>query len=146
MLDEMNDSNFIFNVFLLWWIIALLFVLLFLLEAMDMLWKKEFWLLSVTMSFNFSDVKKLASKLKESVSSNVTSLLQNSNSGNNVSSSIKNGINGVIQSVKTGSMAVGAKIVQTKDSLLTKTNEVIDAVIAPCQIKYIVDNLGILSF
>ena len=98
------------------------------------------------MSFNFSDVKKLASKLKESVSSNVTSLLQNSNSGNNVSSSIKNGINGVIQSVKTGSMAVGAKIVQTKDSLLTKTNEVIDVVIAPCQIKYIVDNLGIRSF
>lgn len=146
MLDEMNDSNFIFNVFLLWWIIALLFVLLFLLETMDMLWKKEFWLLSVTMSFNFSDVKKLASKLKESVSSNVTSLLQNSNSGNNVSSSIKNGINGVIQSVKTGSMAVGAKIVQTKDSLLTKTNEVIDVVIAPCQIKYIVDNLGIRSF
>ena len=142
----MNDSNFIFNVFLLWWIIALLFVLLFLLETMDMLWKKEFWLLSVTVSFNFSDVKKLASKLKESVSSNVTSLLQNSNSGNNVSSSIKNGINGVIQSVKTGSMAVGAKIVQTKDSLLTKTNEVIDVVIAPCQIKYIVDNLGIRSF
>ena len=90
MLDEMNDSNFIFNVFLLWWIIALLFVLLFLLETMDMLWKKEFWLLSVTMSFNFSDVKKFASKLKESVSSNVTSLLQNSNSGNNVSSSILN--------------------------------------------------------
>ena len=146
MLDEMNDSDFIFNVFLLWWIIALLFVLLFLSENMDMLWQKEFWLLSVTMSFNFSDVKKLASKLKESVSSNVTSLLQNSNSGNNVSSSIKNGINGVIQSVKTGSMAVGAKIVQTKDSLLTKTNEVIDVVIAPCQIKYIVDNLGILSF
>ena len=52
--------------------------------------------MSVTMSFNFSDVKKFASKLKESVSSNVTSLLQNSNSGNNVSSSIKNGINGVI--------------------------------------------------
>ena len=142
----MNDSDFIFNVFLLWWIIVFLFVLLFLLETMDMLWKKEFWLLSVTMSFNFSDVKKFASKLKESVSSNVTSLLQNSNSGNNVSSSIKNGINGVIQSVKTGSMAVGAKIVQTKDSLLTKTNEVIDVVIAPCQIKYIVDNLGIRSF
>lgn len=95
------------------------------------------------MSFSFSGVMKFANKLKDSVSSNVNSFLQSSD---NQSGSIKESISGVFQSVKSGSIAMGSKIAQTAESLLTKNTELISVVIAPNQIKYIIDNLGSSCF
>lgn len=92
------------------------------------------------MSFSFSGVMKFANKLKDSVSSNVNSFLQGSDNQNG--GSIKDSISEVFQNVKSGSIAMGSKIAQTAESLLTKNTDLISVVITPNQIKYIIDNLG----
>lgn len=96
------------------------------------------------MSFSLSSVKKFASKLKDSISSNTSASSQSSTSINQTASSLKNSLSEVFSSVKSGSIAVGNKIAQTAENLLSKNTDIISIVINSSQLSYIRDNLGIL--
>ena len=93
------------------------------------------------MSFSFSRVKDFASKVKDTVTSNVTSIVQNNPTLSHAGSSIKEGFSEVISSVKSTSAAVGKQIA---DNLTTKTNSSVSVSIRGSEIRYIVDNMGVL--
>ena len=91
------------------------------------------------MSFSFSRVKDFASKVKDTVASNVNSIVQNNPALSHAGSSIKEGFSEVISSVKSTSAAV-----QIADNLTTKTNSSVSVSIRGSEVRYVVDNMGIL--
>lgn len=94
------------------------------------------------MSFSFASVKKLASKLKDSITTNTGTIPQNGGGQTQTSTSFIDSFSGVISSVKSGSIAVGNKIAQTAETFLAKNTEIIDVKINGSQLNYIKDNLG----
>ena len=64
------------------------------------------------MSFSFGSIKSFASRVKESVSSNLDSFKSSTSSSANVKS-VKTGFSNMLQSVKESSAAVGKQIAQT---------------------------------
>ena len=93
------------------------------------------------MSLSFSRVKDFASKVKDTVASNVNSIVQNNPALSHAGSSIKEGFSEVISSVKSTSAAVGKQIA---DNLTTKTNSSVSVSIRGSEVRYVVDNMGIL--
>ena len=72
------------------------------------------------MSFSFGSIKSFASRVKESVSSNLDSFKSSTSSSANVKS-VKTGFSNMLQSVKESSAAVGKQIAQTAGTLLSKS-------------------------
>lgn len=91
------------------------------------------------MSFSFSKVKDFAVKVKDTVTNNVNSIVQNNLALSHAGSTIKEGFSDVISSVKSTSAAVGKQIA---DNLATKTSSSVSVSIRGSEVRYVMDNMG----
>ena len=96
------------------------------------------------MSFSFGKIKSFASRVKESVSSNLDSFKSSSPSSSSVKS-VKTGFSSMLQSVKEGSAAVGKQLAQTAGNLLSKSVLYKEVYISSNYFRYILENLGMNS-
>ena len=94
------------------------------------------------MSFSFGSIKSFASRVKESVSSNLDSFKSSSSSSSNVKS-VKTGFSSMLQSVKESSAAVGKQIAQTAGTLLAKSVLYKEVYVSPNYFRYILESLGV---
>lgn len=97
------------------------------------------------MSFSFGSIKSFASRVKESVSSNLDSFKSSTSSSANVKS-VKTGFSSMLQSVRESSAAVGKQIAQTAGTLLSKSVLCKEVCVSPNYFRYILESLGVCFF
>ena len=91
------------------------------------------------MSFSLKKVAGFASRVKDTVASNVSSIVQNNPSLSHAGASIKEGFSGLVSSVKSTSAAVGKQIA---DTMATKPKELMTISIRGSEVSVILNNLG----
>ena len=95
------------------------------------------------MSFSFKKVAGFASKVKDTVASNVSSIVQNNPSLSHAGASIKEGLSEIVSSVKSTSAAVGKQIA---DTMSAKPKELITISIRGSEVSVILNNMGRCMF
>ena len=98
------------------------------------------------MSFSFAKVKNFASRVKDSVTSNVNTIVQNNPGLSRAGATLRESISDVVSSVKSTSAALGKQISQTAENFAAKANATVTVTIRGSEVRYVIDNMGRMGF
>ena len=98
------------------------------------------------MSFSFAKVKSFASRVKDTVASNVNTIVQNNPGLSRAGATLREGFSEVVSSVKSTSAALGKSIAQTAENISAKVNATVTVTIRGSEVRYIIDNMGRMCF
>lgn len=98
------------------------------------------------MSFSFAKVKNFANRVKDSVASNVNTIVQNNPGLSRAGATLRESISDVVSSVKSTSVALGKQISQTAENFAAKANATVTVTIRGSEVRYVIDSMGRIGF